>query len=210
MQDALRDALIERDELVREDILEVIEKALANRIASSYASRLRWIRATNRSISSTSDDRVVAAVPRRRDAGAEPPASLHVHAGPSLRRKDQCPPPQRDEGHGPRALRHAPRRRLRCRRDLRDLRPSRARGGARYRRRGTSVRAATPILGPGGEAWGAVYEVTWDGAIRMQAERDRLERWVTPPSSNDAHRAALLRRQRRDLPSMAPDVDSLP
>ena len=28
---ALRDALIERDELVRDDILEVIEKALANR-----------------------------------------------------------------------------------------------------------------------------------------------------------------------------------
>jgi 8-oxo-dGTP pyrophosphatase MutT (NUDIX family) len=34
--------------------------------------------------------------------------------------------------------------------------------------------------GPEGEAWGAVYEVIWDGPIRMQASEVVWNDWVTP------------------------------
>ena len=34
--------------------------------------------------------------------------------------------------------------------------------------------------GPDGEAWGTLYEVTWDGPIRMQPEEVAWNDWVTP------------------------------
>jgi isopentenyldiphosphate isomerase len=45
--------------------------------------------------------------------------------------------------------------------------------------------------GPDGQAWGAVYEVTWDGPLRPQASEVAWTAWVTP---------ARLRQMLAELP----------
>ena len=39
--------------------------------------------------------------------------------------------------------------------------------------------------GPGGQAWGAVYEGRWDGAVRPQASEVAWHAWVAPPQLDD-------------------------